>query len=157
MTEHKPTEEIDACKDCPPETAAPKNNNGMYFAVIAFMALVGLSVAYTFIISGPSDVLQPVGGGSPAVADAQAVQIKLEGFRYSPDPVQVKAGQPIKFTVTRTDEEGCGNSISFYSLGKSANLPKGQPVTFDLPAMQSGQQLDFGCSMRMVTGKIVAA
>jgi|GEM_PF-4056948 len=156
MTQHQ--REPDApepCKDCPPQAAAPKNDGTMYFAVIAFMALVGLSVGYMFIISGPSDVLQP-SGNAPA-ADAQAVQIKLEGFRYSPDPVQVKAGAPIKFTVTRTDEEGCGNAISFYSLGKSAALPKGQPVTFDLPAMQAGQVLDFGCSMRMVTGKIVAA
>ncbi|MBI2444876.1 cupredoxin domain-containing protein [Candidatus Micrarchaeota archaeon] len=155
MTENMQQDQPEACKDCPPEGKAKKTNNSMYFAVIAFMALVGLSVAYTFIISGPSDVLQPA-AKTPGI-DAQAVSVKLEGFRYSPDPVQVKAGTPIKFTVTRTDEEGCGNAISFYSLGKSAALPKGQAVTFDLPAMQAGQTLDFGCSMRMVTGQIVAA
>lgn len=143
-----------SCHDSTPP--ASTQNNGMYFAVLAFMALVGLSVAYTFIISGPSDVLQPVGLGATAQPDAQEVSVKLQNFRYNPDPVQVKAGQPIRFTVTRTDEEGCANSVVFYSLGKSAALPKGQPVTFDLPAMQSGQQLDFGCPMRMAVGKIVA-
>lgn len=150
--------EIETCKECPPKSENEKTNNSAYFAVLAFMALVGLSVAYTFIIAtAPSDILQPNTKGTPPVADAvQNVEVKLQGFRYTPDPIQVKAGTPIRLTITRMDEEGCGNSVVFYSLGKSAALPKGQPVTFDLPAMQSGSQLDFGCSMRMVTGRIVA-
>ena len=152
------SEEKAEAPTCHDPAIPPKadSNNGMYFAVLAFMALVGLSVGYTFIISGPSDVLQPVGTAT-AVPDAQTVDVKLQGFKYSPDPVQVKAGAPIRLTMTRLDEEGCANSVVFYSLGKSAALPKGQPVTFDLPAMQSGQTLDFGCPMRMAVGKIVAA
>lgn len=155
---HAPDETQATAPTChDPVGPVPKENNGMYFAVLAFMALVGLSVAYTFVISGPSDVLEPVGPGATAAIQAQQVDVKLQNFRYSPDPVQVKAGQPIRLTMTRVDEEGCANSVVFYSLGKSAALPKGQPVTFDLPAMQAGQTLDFGCPMRMAVGKIVAA
>ncbi|MBI4361320.1 cupredoxin domain-containing protein [Candidatus Micrarchaeota archaeon] len=148
-----------ACKDCPPQPPAAKSDNAMYFGVLAFLVLVGLTASYAFYLNGAQNtapqpgLLPGVGGGTP---DAQDAEIRLESFRYQPNVLQVQSGKPIHLTMTRVDEAGCANSVVFYSLGKSAPLPKGQPVAFDLPSMQKGQTLEYGCSMRMAVGKIVA-
>lgn len=147
-----------ACKDCPTQPPATKSDNAMYFGVLAFMVLVGLTASYAFYLNGAQNTALEPGPlpGSGGTQDAQDAEIRLESFRYQPKVLQVQAGKPIRLTMTRLDEAGCANYVVFYDLGKSAPLPKGQPVVFDLPSMQKGQTLEYGCSMRMAVGRITA-
>ncbi len=131
------------------------NSDSLFFGAVAFFGLIGLTVGYMFVIQSGVPESQGTPGVEPAQG-AQEVSVNLENFRYGPNPLKVKAGQAIRFTVTRQDEEGCGNSLQFYGTKIGKYLPLKQPVTFELPALSSGQKYDFGCSMRMVTGQIVA-
>lgn len=131
------------------------DSDSLFFGAMAFFGLIGLSVGYMFVIQTGV----PASFGTPNVqpnVGAQEVSVSLQNFQYGPNPLKVKAGQAIRFTVTRQDEEGCGNSLQFYGTKIGKYLPLRQPVTFDLPALSPGQKYDFGCSMRMVTGQIVA-
>ena len=86
--------------------------------------------------------------------DAVKVTIGASGFQ--PAQLKVDAGRPIKLAVTRDRQPNCGNRIVFPSLGITRDLPLGETIVVELPALPVGE-LRFTCGMGMYKGVIVAA
>jgi plastocyanin domain-containing protein len=69
--------------------------------------------------------------------------------------VSAPAGQPVRLTITRTSDEGCGQQIVFPSLNVRRDLPLNRAVVVDL-AMPASGNIAFTCGMDMLRGSIVA-
>jgi hypothetical protein len=97
------------------------------------------------------------GNATPTGAAASVTEIRLlvDGTGYQPAAITVPANRPVRLTVVRTADEGCGQQLVFPTLNIRRDLPLNHPVTveFDMPA--SGQ-VDFTCGMSMMRGSIVA-
>lgn len=82
----------------------------------------------------------------------QEIELLVEGG-YRPDRVVLKAGQPARLTVLRTDHSACSEDLVLGDLGVTRRLPTGRPVVIDLPALPPGEH-EFTCGMRMMRGRI---
>jgi plastocyanin domain-containing protein len=88
------------------------------------------------------------GGGT------QEVDLMVDGG-YRPDRIVVRAGQPVKLNVLRTDRSACSEQLVLGDLGVSRFLPTGRVVSIDLPALTPGAY-DFTCGMNMLRGRLIA-
>ncbi|HXS18827.1 MAG TPA: cupredoxin domain-containing protein [Polyangiaceae bacterium] len=92
---------------------------------------------------------------TPPGAAATELSLNVDASGYHPDKVSAPAGRPVRLTVTRTSDEGCGQQITFPSLAIRKDLPLHRPVSIDLTMPASGE-LAFTCGMNMLRGSIVA-
>jgi Cu(I)/Ag(I) efflux system membrane fusion protein len=87
--------------------------------------------------------------------DVQVVKIEVTEEGYSPSNVEIKAGKPIKFVVTRHIDSDCAAQIISESLGiKATDLPLNKPVEISVPAQKAGYYR-FACGMNMLQGMLV--
>jgi plastocyanin domain-containing protein len=96
--------------------------------------------------------------GTPAKQTAdgrQLITVTVDADGYHPAESHAKAGQPVRLTVTRTTDEGCGQELVIPSLNVKRDLPLKQPVSFDITMPATGT-LKFACGMDMYRGSIVA-
>lgn len=73
---------------------------------------------------------------------------------YFPSEVSVKAGAPVKLELKRVDRSACTREVVFPELGIKRELPTGELVTIELPALPAGE-VPFHCGMAMVHGRII--
>ena len=85
---------------------------------------------------------------------ADAVQIKVGAGGFAPAQLKLAANQPIKLAITRDNQPNCANQIIFPALGISRDLPLGETIIIELPAMKAGE-LSLTCGMGMYKGLIV--
>ncbi len=85
----------------------------------------------------------------------RTLELRVEGA-YHPDTLHVVAGEKVRLVVTRVDYGGCTRHIVFPTLGIKVELPTGQPVTIDLPALEPGT-IPFHCGMKMIHGTVHVA
>jgi plastocyanin domain-containing protein len=85
----------------------------------------------------------------------QLIAVKVDADGYHPAEARAKAGTPVRLTLTRTTDDGCGQEIVIPSLNVKRDLPLNQPVSFDLTMPASGA-VKFACGMDMYRGSIIA-
>ena len=111
-------------------------------------------------------VLAPACGRNAPAKDAQAapggdsvaatpLSLTVDGSGYQPSALSAPAGKPVRLTVTRTSEEGCGQQIVFPSLELRRDLPLNRAVVVEFTMPETGS-VAFTCGMDMMRGSIVA-
>lgn len=83
------------------------------------------------------------------------LQLTVDGTGYHPSSISAPPIKPVRLTITRTSDEGCGQQIVFPSLNLRRDLPLNQPVTVEFTMPASGS-VAFTCGMDMLRGSIVA-
>ena len=83
------------------------------------------------------------------------LQLTVDGTGYHPSSISAPSGKPVRLTITRTSDEGCGQQIVFPSLNIRRDLPLNQAVTVEFTMPASGS-VAFTCGMDMLRGSIVA-
>lgn len=88
--------------------------------------------------------------------DAPTVlQLTVDGTGYHPSSISAPPNKPVRLTITRTSDEGCGQQIVFPSLNIRRDLPLNHAVTVEFTMPASGS-VAFTCGMDMLRGSIVA-
>lgn len=90
-----------------------------------------------------------------AATGAADLQVTVDGTGYHPSSISAPPGKPVRLTITRTSDEGCGQQIVFPSLNIRRDLPLNQAVTVEFTMPASGS-VAFTCGMDMLRGSIVA-
>jgi plastocyanin domain-containing protein len=83
------------------------------------------------------------------------LQLTVDGTGYHPSSISAPPGKPVRLTITRMSDEGCGQQIVFPSLNIRRDLPLNQAVTVEFRMPASGS-VAFTCGMDMLRGSIVA-
>ena len=109
--------------------------------------LIGLAIAS---LSGTA-------GAQEKKTAPQEVKIAVTEKGFEPERISLKAGQPIRITVTRTTDITCAKEIVFKELAIRQALPLNTPKTIEITAKQaaSAKKLTFMCGMDMLSGEIV--
>lgn len=92
------------------------------------------------------------GGSTVAVGGAVPVTAGEDGFK--PSSVTFPKGSAGKLVFTRTTDETCATEVVFPELNIKKELPKGKPVTVDIPTDKE-QKLTFQCGMGMFKSSVV--
>jgi plastocyanin domain-containing protein len=93
-------------------------------------------------------------GGADSVLSAGAVQVTADENGFKPSSVTFKKGAPASLVFTRTTDETCATEVVFPELNVKKDLPKGKPVTVDIPTDKE-QKLTFQCGMGMYKSAVV--
>ncbi|MFN0107240.1 MAG: YHYH protein [Blastocatellia bacterium] len=85
---------------------------------------------------------------------ADAIQIKVGSGGFAPAQIKLESNRPTKLAITRDAQPNCANRIVIPALGISRDLPLGETVIIELPAMKAGE-FSLTCGMGMYKGLIV--
>lgn len=112
---------------------------------IAVTALAAVGCKDKTAGSGPTGPLPP---------GAVAVTADENGFK--PSSVTFKKGEAASLVFTRTSDETCATEVVFPELNVKKELPKGTPVTIEIPTDKE-QKLTFQCGMGMYKSAVVVS
>lgn len=127
-----------------------------------FLAFGGLSAPVNAVVSqqaaqqGSSAQAAPApAGGSLAEVKngVQEITLTVEGSSYSPNPIRVKKGIPVRLVADMSKIPGCSRSVVISEFGIRKVL-SASDNTIEFTPDKSGT-FDFSCSMGMYRGKIV--
>jgi hypothetical protein len=85
---------------------------------------------------------------------AEAIKITVSSDGFSPQSIEVKAGQPLKLAFYRADARNCADMVVFPKLKIETKLPPGKTTIVDLIPQEEGE-LVFTCGMGMYKGNLV--
>jgi plastocyanin domain-containing protein len=120
--------------------------------LLALASVVGVAAFATACKKDqPSD--QP---SDPVATSADVVQITADGEGFKPSSVTIPKGTATKLVFTRTTDDTCATEVVFPDLDVKKDLPKGAPVTIDVPTDQA-RTLTFQCGMGMYKSSVVIA
>jgi len=88
-----------------------------------------------------------------AAGGVQEAFIVVKGG-YSPDTIQVEAGQPVRLMFNRQESSPCSEKVVFDAFGLSADLPEGETVPVEFTPTAPGSY-EFACQMGMLRGRVV--
>jgi plastocyanin domain-containing protein len=96
------------------------------------------------------------GGSAPPPAPLKpgAIAVTADDKGFTPSSVTFKKGAPASLVFTRTTDETCATEVVFPELKVKKDLPKGTPVTIDIPTDKE-QKLTFQCGMGMYKSSVV--
>lgn len=99
--------------------------------------------------------LAPTGAAAQEAPQApvREVEVVVDGG-YAPSRIELRAGERVRLRFVRRDYGGCTREVVFPTLNLRRELPTGQPVTVDLPALPVGET-PFQCGMNMLRGSVV--
>lgn len=80
-------------------------------------------------------------------------EILVDASGYHPASLEVRAGVPVTLVFKRTSDEGCGQQLSFPSLGIRKDLPLDTPVEVSFTPERG--EIAFTCGMDMLRGSVV--
>jgi plastocyanin domain-containing protein len=109
--------------------------------------LIALIVWY-FWLSKPEAVKVATAAGG-----VQEAFIVVKGG-YSPDTIQVEAGQPVRLMFNRQESGPCSEKVVLDAFGLSADLPEGEMVPVEFTPTTPGSY-EFACQMGMLRGKVI--
>lgn len=92
----------------------------------------------------------------PAALPSGAVQVTAGEDGFQPSSITLKKGGPGSLVFLRTTDETCATAVVFPELGIKKDLPKGVPVTIEIPTDKE-QKLTFQCGMGMYKSAVVIA
>jgi plastocyanin len=105
-------------------------------------------------IGGSASANQALGGTlAPVNNGVQEVAISMQGSRYQPYPIRVKAGIPVRFTVDMNTVKGCYRSIVIPELGVSGRVATGSNIIEFTPSKAGTFRMT--CGMGMADGRII--
>lgn len=84
------------------------------------------------------------------------VAVTADGDGFKPSSVTFAKGAPASLVFTRTTDETCATEVVFPELNVKKPLPKGTPVTIDIPTDKE-QKLTFQCGMGMYKSAVVVS
>ena len=111
---------------------------------LAGVAVIGL-IVWWFWRSRPK---------AQRVTGAGLIEILVENGVYTPARIEVLAGKTATLRFLRNDPSPCAEKVLFDTLGVSAELPLGKPVTVMVTPDKPGE-VEFTCQMRMYRGTLV--
>ncbi len=85
---------------------------------------------------------------------ADAIQIKVGAGGFAPLQIKIETNRPTKLAITRDKQPNCANRVVIPALNISRDLPLGETIIIELPAMKAGE-LSLTCGMGMYKGQIV--
>lgn len=94
------------------------------------------------------------GGGATGPLPPGAVAVTADENGFTPSSVTFKKGERASLVFTRTTDDTCATEVVFPELDVKKELPKGSPVTIDIPTDKE-QKLTFQCGMGMYKSAIV--
>jgi plastocyanin domain-containing protein len=119
--------------------------------VLAGLAALAIaSIGFGCQTSKQENASAPVKGNGPA----QVISMAVTSQGFVPAEVHVKAGQPVKLVVTRTEERTCATDIVIQDYGIRKALPLNQPVEVEFTPQKSGK-VRYACAMDMIAGVLV--
>lgn len=92
--------------------------------------------------------------GGPPAASSSTVAVTADADGFKPNAVSFAKGAPAKLVFTRTTDDTCATEVVFPELNLKKELPKGQPVTIEIPT-DKPQKLTFQCGMGMYKSAVV--
>ena len=88
-----------------------------------------------------------------APGEGGELRVRINGG-YLPPVLYAKPGRPVRIRFLREESAACSEQVVFPAFGKSATLPRGKPVTVELPAAAPGRY-EFTCALNMLHGELV--
>jgi len=82
-------------------------------------------------------------GGCKKAVEVQAIEVTAKKFEFSPNPIRVKKGQPVKLTITATDRDH-GFAIDAFNI--SQKLKQGEPTVIEFTPDKTGD-FPFKCAL----------
>jgi plastocyanin domain-containing protein len=114
-----------------------------------FSGLLVLGLVFPLTVGGCKDK-----GGGSAVSGSGAVEVKVDESGFKPSSVTFKKGLPASLVFLRTTDDTCATEVVFPELNLKKDLPKGKPITIDVPTDKE-QKLTFQCGMGMYKSAVV--
>ena len=118
------------------------------------LALVTVVAAVAAVGCKDKSASSTSGSAGPLPPGAVAITADENGFK--PSSVTFKKGEPAKLVFTRTSDDTCATEVVFPELNVKKDLPKGTPVTIDIPTDKE-QKLTFQCGMGMYKSAVVVS
>lgn len=78
-----------------------------------------------------------------ASSGVQEIQVRAKKYEFSPNPIRVKKGQPVKLIVTATDHD---HGIQIDAFHIKQKLKKNEPTTIEFTPDKAGS-FPFKCSV----------
>jgi plastocyanin domain-containing protein len=120
--------------------------------------MFGQRLAFALVVvlaAGASACKGKAGGtGGDITLSPGAVQVTADENGFKPSSVTFKKGAPASLVFVRTSDETCATEVVFPELNVKKDLPKGKPVTIDIPT-DKDQKLTFQCGMGMYKSAVV--
>src|SRR5688572_23595729 len=111
--------------------------------LVVVAALAGIAlVNWYFFVAGRSAPVAARAASSSAGAIPEVV-ITVDGG-YSPNVVQAKVGQPIRFVFDRKDDSSCSEEIVMPEFGVRRFLPTGTRTAIEVTPTKAGRH-QFTC------------
>ena len=88
-----------------------------------------------------------------AAGGVQQVTVRVKGG-YSPDLIEVAAGQPVQLSFYRDEEASCSEELLIPGFQIRRELPAFQTTLVELLPQQPGRY-EFTCGMGMLRGSLV--
>jgi plastocyanin domain-containing protein len=83
-----------------------------------------------------------------------AVQVTVDEEGFKPSSVTFRKGVPASLVFLRTSDDTCATEVAFPELNIEKDLPKGKPVTIDIPT-DKDQRPTFQCGMGMYKSAVM--
>jgi plastocyanin domain-containing protein len=83
----------------------------------------------------------------------QEIHVTVKGG-YSPDTIQVRAGQPVRLNFFRDETSACSEQVVFGDFGIARDLPAHKTTSIEFTPDRSGEYV-FTCGMNMLRGKLI--
>jgi hypothetical protein len=120
------------------------------------VTLIVLAAALGAVVGCKDKTAGSTGGGNSAPLPPGAIAITADENGFKPSSVSFKRGAPASLVFTRTSDETCATEVVFPELKVKKDLPKGQPVTIEIPTDKE-QKLTFQCGMGMYKSAVVVS
>lgn len=110
-----------------------------------------LAVACTLVVASA-----PACNKTEGAAAGGVVPITADSDGFKPSSVTFPKGATAKLVFTRTTDDTCATEVVFPELDLKKDLPKGTPVTIEVPTDKE-RTLTFQCGMGMYKSSVVIA
>ncbi|MFN0063023.1 MAG: cupredoxin domain-containing protein [Myxococcaceae bacterium] len=128
---------------------------GLVLRALTLLLCVCIGGACTREVAVSAPVQIPVAKPAEAPKAEQLLTLTVTAEGFVPTPAHVKAGVPLRLSVTRTSDDTCATELVLPEYKINAPLPLNQKVDITFTPEKTGT-LTYGCAMdKMVAGVLV--
>lgn len=110
---------------------------------VALLALMLLMLLANRSLTSLEALAQDATSNRPAAPNVHEIQVTAKKYEFSPNPIQVKKGEPVRLIITATDHDHGFQLDAFHIKQK---LKKGEPTTIEFTPDKAGT-FPFKCSV----------